>query len=94
MIYFRNVDETMSKLKHDLTVVGSQKDALQAALTEAANAKKKADEKVKALSTESKTNFDSQMKMWIDERRLLTRQLEDAHTKLSQEKTQRRVRFV
>ncbi len=46
----QNMEETVTKLRHDMAVVVSQRESLQAALTEASEGRRKAEERIKALA--------------------------------------------
>ena len=52
LAFAQNMDETVSKLRHDMSVVVSQRESLQAALTEAVEGRRKAEERIKALAGE------------------------------------------
>jgi hypothetical protein len=92
MIYYRNVDETVGKMRHDITVLTSQKDALQTALNDANAAKKKLEERVKNVSTDAKLAYETREKVLLDERRILKAQVDEITAKYKQEKTARAVR--
>ena len=94
MIYYRNVDETVGKMRHDVTVLSAQKEALQVALTDASAAKKKVEDRLKAISNDAKSSYETRERMLMEEKRLLRMQLDDVNAKLRQDKAQRQVRSL
>ena len=91
MIFFRNVEETVSKLRHDVGVLHSQRDALQAALADAVEARRKADERIKALAGDARKHYETREHVLVEDRKALKAQLDEAHATLKNERAQRKV---
>jgi hypothetical protein len=91
MIFFRNVEETVSKLRHDMGVLQSQRDALQSALTEANDAKRKSEERIKSLAGDARKHYETRENVLVEDRKTLRFQLEEAQNGLKQERLARKV---
>jgi hypothetical protein len=91
MIFFRNVEETVSKLRHDIGVLQSQRDALQAALTEANEGRKRAEDRIKALAGDARKHYETRENVLVEDRKALKAQLDEATASLKQERIQRKV---
>ena len=91
MIFFRNVEETVSKLRHDIGVLQSQRDALQAALAEATDGRKKAEERIKALAGDARKHYETREHVLVEDRKAMKAQFDEAVAALKQERMQRKV---
>ena len=93
MIHFRNMEEMLNKTKHDLATTIAQKEALQQAVNEAAEGRKRAEERVHTLSTDARKHYDQREGVLQEEKRMLKAQLDDTAQKLKAEKALRQVRL-
>jgi hypothetical protein len=91
MIHFRNMEEMLAKAKHDLEVARSQKDAAQLALTEASEGRKRAEERIKSMTSDARKHYDLRESVLQEEKRVLKAQVDDLSAKLRSEKSIRQV---
>ncbi len=85
------MEEMLNKAKHDLNTAVTQKELLQQQLNDATEGRKRAEERVKSLSTDARKHYDLREGVLQEEKRMLKTQLEDASQKYKQEKLARQV---